>query len=118
MEGQREHAHVLEPREVRTAAEAVAAGRVNLTTAAPASLPAELRMMAPTEREIVVKKQSEKRAELKAEIFELAAKRDTFITDQLTEEGGAKESFDNKIYDSIRRQAAEVGLSYDAPAKY
>ena len=74
--------------------------------------------MAPTEREAVIKKEAGKRSELKAKIVELAKQREQFITTEMAARGGAKDSLDDKIYSAVKRQSAEAGLSYEAPAKY
>jgi Mg-chelatase subunit ChlD len=98
--------------------DAVAAGRVDVTSAPAASLPEPLRELAPQERVAAVKELESKREGLQKKIAALADKRDTFIGKRLEAEGGAKDSLDEKIYGAVRRQTAEMGLSYDAPAKY
>ena len=98
--------------------DAVVNGRVDMATMAPESLPAPLRAMAPAKREAAVKELEEKRLVLKSKISGLTKKRDAFIGAKLEATGGAKDSLDDQIYGAVRRQAAEVGLSYDAAAKY
>lgn len=98
--------------------DAVAAGRVDVTTAAPESLPAPLRKMAPAARAAAVEEKAKKRAELKQKISKLAGERDAYIAAELEAKGGAKDSLDEKIYSTVKRQASEIGLSYDAPARY
>ena len=48
---------------------------------------------------------------------ELASARDDFIQKKLDEEGGAEDSLDQKLYETISRQAEAAGLAYeDGPA--
>lgn len=94
--------------------EAVESGRLDLDEVDTAELPEPLQKLAPAEREAVVKNIAEQRRELAAEIASLTEARDAYITDALEAEGGAKDSFDDKLYGTVRRQAAGKGLSYEA----
>ncbi len=98
--------------------DAVEQGRVDLDSMEEAELPSPLQALAPEERKATVMKQAKKRSELQAQIKELADKRDTFIADKVEADGGAEESLDNKLYRSVRAQAAAKGLTYDAAPKY
>ena len=98
--------------------DAVEQGRVDLDSMEEAELPSSLQALAPEERKATVLKQAKKRSELQAQIKELAGKRDTFIADKVEADGGAEESLDNKLYRSVRAQAAAKGLTYEAAPKY
>ena len=98
--------------------DAVTSGRVDMDEMNEADLPESLQALAPEDREAVVKEQAAKRTELEAQIKDLAQKRDGYIAKQIEAEGGAEESLDHKLYRTVRQQAAEVGLSYDAAPKY
>ena len=97
---------------------AVEAGRVDLDSVKADMLPAPLRAMDIEARKRYVTEQSAARAALKSEIGELAKERDAFIARELEAEGGDETSFGARIYDTVRRQAAEVGLEYDAAARH
>lgn len=97
---------------------AVEAGRVDLDSVEADMLPAPLRAMDAEARKRYVTEQSAARAALKSEISELAEARDAFIARELEAEGGDAASFGARIYDTVRRQAAEVGLEYDAAARH
>ncbi len=98
--------------------DAVAAGRVDLDTMAEDELPASLQAVAPAKRKSVVNKQVEKRSELKQLIGELVGKRDAYIAEKVEAEGGAKDSLDNKLYETVRAQGAAKGMVYEAAPKY
>ena len=98
--------------------DAIASGRVDMDEMNEADLPASLQALAPEDREEVVKEKAAKRSELESQIKDLAQKRDGYIADQIEAEGGAEESLDHKLYRTVRKQAAEVGLSYEAAPKY
>jgi len=98
--------------------EAVTSGRVALDTIAADALPAPLAAMSAEERRAHVAAQATKRAQLKASIARLAARRDAYIAAELEARGARGDSLDDKLYDTVRRQAAEVGLHYEAEAKH
>lgn len=98
--------------------EAVTSGRVALDTVAAEALPAPLAAMSAEERRAHVAEQAGRRAELKASIADLAAKRDAYIAAELETRGSHGASLDDKLYDTVRRQAAEVGLHYEAEARH
>jgi hypothetical protein len=98
--------------------DAVETGRIDLDRMDEAELPASLQAVAPQERKSVVLKQAEKRNELQEQIEVLAGKRDAYIADEVEAEGGAEDSLDHKIYSTVRRQAATMGLTYEAAPKY
>ena len=62
----------------------------------------------------MITEQAKRRDELKQEIERLAESRNRYIKDKLDAAGGAAESLDEKIYRSVKEQAASVGLSYDS----
>ena len=75
-----------------------------------------MKAMAPAEREQVIVQKAKQRSELKAQIEVLAEQRNRFLRKKVEEAGGAKDSLDQKIYEAVRSQAAEVGMSYEADA--
>jgi hypothetical protein len=96
--------------------EDVAAGRVDLSSVAPAALPAPLQAMAPAERKAAVQAQAERRKALANELAVVARERAEFLARKVAENGGAKDSLDEKIYGAVREQAAAKGLRYEADA--
>ncbi len=93
-------------------------GRVDLEHAAPETLPAPLAAMAPAAREAAVQAESEKRAELKTRIGELASQRDAYIQAQLEASGGRSDSLDDRIHTTVARQAALRGLRLEEAPRY
>ncbi len=94
--------------------DAVTSGRVELEEIPAEELPASLQSMAPAAQMEVISEQARRRDELKQEIERLSESRNRFIKDKLDAAGGADESLDEKIYRSVKEQAASVGLSYDS----
>lgn len=95
---------------------AVKDGRVKLEDVAPEALPQPMQVMAPAEREAYVARQAEERERLHEQVQTLAEKRDAYLTEQAEAIEGVDESLDYQLYESVRSQAADKGLSYDAPA--
>lgn len=91
----------------------VVSGRVELEALSSAELPPALAALPPAERRRVVDETAARRDALQREINELAAQRDAFIAERLEETGGETDSLDRLIYDAVRTQAAEKGLTYD-----
>lgn len=95
----------------------VASGEVNLHELDADLLPAAVQPMAPEERHRYVMELAEERAEVEGRMRELAASRDDYLQKKVDEEGGAKDSLDQKLYETITRQSAAAGLAYeDGPA--
>lgn len=96
--------------------EAVTSGRVDLDALDEAALPSPLQALAPEARLEAVKELATERDALAAEIAVLSEAREAYIGDALEAEGGAADSFDDKLYGTVRRQAAGKGLHYEADA--
>ena len=96
----------------------VESGRVDLATVPEAELPAALAGKSNEEQIAAIKETAAKREKLQQEIGDLARQRDSFIEKKLDESGGAKSSLDQKIYDAVREQAADVGLRYEGGPKF
>ena len=97
--------------------EDVTRGRISLEEVPDSHLPADLAPMSPAERKAKIEKSAPERETLVAEIRSLTEQRQAFIARKLDEEGGAADSLDQKIYEALREQSAEKGLSYeDGPA--
>lgn len=98
--------------------DAVTAGEVELKDIHVDELPAALQALAPAERELAVQEKTGKRSMLMQKIQRLARERDGYIAKEIAADSDAAESLDNKLHDTIRRQAAEKGLVYDAAPSY
>lgn len=99
--------------------DAVASGRVKLSTLPKKSLPDSLQVMSPAAQEEFVGKTKKERGELESEIKQLAEQRNDYLRQKVVAEGGKKDSLDTKLYGAISEQAKEKGLVYEADsAKY
>lgn len=95
----------------------VASGKLDLDAVEFERLPAAIQPMAPEEQRAYVMGLAEERAEVKSRMRELAESREDYIQEKVEADGGARESLDQKLYDTIARQAGEAGLKYeDGPA--
>ena len=93
--------------------DAVTSGRVNLEDIEEEDLPTSFYDVLPARRIEVIREKAERRDAIQQEIEELAESRQQHIREQLEAEGGAGDSLDEKIFRTVKDQAAEIGLSYD-----
>jgi hypothetical protein len=91
---------------------AVEAKTVKLEEVKDADLPDEMKKMTAEERKAHVDKKIAERAALKAELTKLSKERDEYIAKKTKEGGGAKDAFDAKVMDMLKKQAAEKGIKY------
>ena len=96
--------------------EDVASGRVDIESLPASALPEPMAAMAPAEQKARVREMAERRRALRQEITVLSARRDAYLKKQVEASGGAADSLDRKLFDSVREQAGRAGLSYDADA--
>lgn len=92
----------------------VRAGRVKLEDVPEEQLPEAMRSMTPGERAARVAELGRERDELVAQIRELDGKRASYIAEELARREAAGEKgdgFDARVGESLRRQAARVGIS-------
>ncbi len=92
--------------------EDVASGRVSLDAIDKDKLPAAVAAKPAEEQQKLISETSQKRQEIKAKIKELAGKRDNYIKSELGA-SGAKDSLDDQLVGTLRKQAAEKGLVYE-----
>ena len=92
--------------------DAITSGRVDLSSINQKHLPQSLQAMAPEKQKLLLRKKSKERDELKREIKELSEQRSQHIKQELKAQGGAKDSFDDQIYSTVRDQASKkrIGL--------
>jgi Mg-chelatase subunit ChlD len=97
--------------------DAVSSGTVDLATIDKDALPEAIKPMAPAEQEAYLLGLAEERAEIQQQIRDLAASRETYLSEKVEAAGGLDDSLDRKLYDAVRQQAAKAGLEYsDGPA--
>jgi Mg-chelatase subunit ChlD len=96
--------------------EEVESGRVDLETLAAEGLPPPLAELDPESRRALVRHHAAERERVRGEIRDLSAQRAQWIEDQVKAKGGAKDSLDQKLFDTVRTQAAEAGLHYEGKA--
>ena len=95
----------------------VASGEVSLDELDAEMLPTALQVMTAEEQRSHVAELAAKRAEVEGRMRELAQSRDDYIQKKVDEDGGAEDSLDQKLYETITRQSGAVGLEYeDGPA--
>ena len=94
--------------------DAISSGRVELDEIEQENMPASLQAMAPAEQMEVIGKQAKRRDELQQQINQLSESRSSYIKEKVDAAGGAEDSLDEKIYRSIKQQAADIGLTYDS----
>jgi Mg-chelatase subunit ChlD len=91
----------------------IKAGKVKLDTLKDEELPEELRKLPKEKRQAYLDELEKKREALRQEALKLAKERDEFTKKKLDEEGKkAKEGFDQKVEELLRKQAKKVGIDY------
>jgi Mg-chelatase subunit ChlD len=98
--------------------DAVASGSVKLDELDKDALPAAMQPMAPAEQKAFVENLARERSELAGRVRELAEARSDFMKKKVEDAGGAKDSLDQKIYDTVSRQAEVAGLVYEDGPTY
>ncbi len=98
--------------------DAISSGKISLDELDAAVLPESLKPLAPAEQEAVILQMTEERHQLTKQIRDLADKRDRFLEEKIAEEGGATDSLDQKIYETVSFQAAKAGLTYEGGPDY
>ncbi len=78
-------------------------------------LPAQMRAMSPPEREAFVETKQGERERLQARIGSLAKQRDGWLAKEEARlrDAGRADGFDQKVFDTIKRQAAAQGIDYE-----
>jgi len=88
--------------------------QVDITKLDQDLLPAPMQAMAPEQRKAHVEREAQKREQLQRQIKQLAAQRAGFLKQKVEQNGGAEESLDHKLYQTVREQAADQGMDYRA----
>jgi hypothetical protein len=75
----------------------------------PEELPAQMQKMGKDERVAFAKQQQEKRKQIEGKIGELSKKRDAHVAKEVA---GKKDSFDARVFESVKTSAAKAGIIY------
>jgi len=95
---------------------AVANGEVELEELDAELLPAAMAPMGPEEQVAYVGRLADERADIQKRIRQLAGSRDSYIAGKVEEAGGAEDSLDQQLFDTVKEQAGKAGLEYkDGP---
>ena len=92
--------------------EEVQSGRVDLNTLPAEQLPAPLARLEPEARRELIEKKAEEREGLTRQIKDLAKERSRYLRAQVEAAGGAADSLDRKLYETVKSQTSAAGLQY------
>jgi len=88
-------------------------GKVDLAKYPEEKLPENMKKMTLEERQTYITQKTQERKDKQAKIEELSQKRAEFVKQELAKDGGKPDSFDDKVKESLARQAKKVGISYE-----
>ena len=94
--------------------DAISSGRMALDDIDNDDLPASLQALAPEQQMEVISNQARRRDEIKNDIKKLSESRSDYIRQEITAQGGASESLDEKIFGAVKEQAKLKGLIYES----
>jgi len=94
--------------------DAISSGRVELDDIDKDDMPASLQALAPEEQMEVISDQARRRDKIKSDIKKLSESRSDYIRQEITAQGGASESLDEKIFGAVKEQAKQKGLIYES----
>lgn len=94
--------------------DSLSSGKVKLTEVKKDQLPTEWQKLSDAELKAKIEKQQKERAELQAQIVKLSKDRDNYIAQERKRQAtvGKSDSFDEKVAQAIRTQAAKKGIEY------
>lgn len=96
--------------------DAVSRGDVELANIDKKELPAPLKDLSTDAAKAKIDALALKRQRLQAEIRDLAEQRSAWLKESVEKAGGAEDSLDDRIYETVRSQAASQGLRYEPAA--
>jgi hypothetical protein len=98
--------------------EEVQSGRLNIDALPAEQLPAPLAQLEPQARHELIEQKAKEREDLRRQISDLSEARAGYLRDQVEAAGGAKDSLDYKLYETVKDQTRAAGLEYtaDGPA--
>ena len=97
--------------------DAIKAGKVKLAELKPEELPEQMKKLNAKERKEYLDKLEKRRAELNKKALELDKKRAAYIKEELAKKAkkegkNAKDSFDNQVLETLRKQAKKHNIDY------
>jgi Mg-chelatase subunit ChlD len=93
--------------------QAVKEGKADIAKVAKDELPENMQKMTPAEQTQYVADQQKARDDISKKIVDLSAQREAYIKKELEKKGGAKDSFDAKVVESLQKQAKDKNLNYE-----
>lgn len=96
--------------------EDITSGKTRLADVEKEALPASISALPAEQQQAAVEEVRIRREKVTEEIRELADKRQAYIEKELAKSGSESDGLDDKLYEAIRTQAKEKGLSYAAEA--
>ena len=96
--------------------DAITSGSVDLDDIREEEMPASLQAMAPAKRKQEIKDLAEKREHLMTELRKLSQSRSQYIEAELAGSESPDESLDKKIFEAVKAQASDAGLTYESDA--
>lgn len=97
---------------------AVSSGALALDELEEDALPEALKPMSAEEQKAYVAELADTRSDLQRQIRALSEDRSSYLEKKVEEAGGLESSLDQKLYDAVKDQAAEVGLEYENGPSY
>lgn len=98
--------------------ENVTKGDVSLEDIPEEELPEGFRELKPVEQQQRIEDLAGRRSELESRIDALAKSRSAYIDERVAEEGGAEDSLDRQLYDTVKDQAAPAGISLESGPEF
>jgi len=96
---------------------AVSTGSIALEDIAPDALPEKIKALKPADQKKMIEDIARQRLDIESRLGKLSRERQQFLQSKVREDVSAKDSLDTKLYETVRSQAAKVGLEYhDGPA--
>lgn len=92
----------------------VASGRVDLSKIERDDLPQPMQAMAPKEQKALIEETAKQRQVLQGQIAKMSQERAGYLKKKVKQSGAGKDSLDEKIYTTVRKQAGKFGLRYEA----
>jgi Mg-chelatase subunit ChlD len=94
--------------------DAISAGEVDLDELPATSMPEEMRGLSAGERDGYIAEKAKARQDVQERISVLVKKRDAYLEEEAEKRRaeGKAESFDDKVFETIRNQAASRGIAY------
>lgn len=89
-------------------------GEISIESVPTDQLPTSLRSLSPQERVVAVNRAAARRASLLSEIRSLTGQRSAYIDAELqSDRADASQSLDQQVFETVRGQAAQKGISYE-----